>query len=179
MDVSAVVARLAAIVGAVAVAVRHAGEGPRAPVYGTTPDIPTAKPQGTIPTLKMPTARGWENGHTPAAAAGLKVNAFATGLLHPRNMHVLPNGDVLVAESMGESGRPRTLFDHAMAGTMRRARASGQSANRITLLRDADGDGVAQVRHAFLENVRQPFGLVLLGDTLYVGASAPVPAYSY
>ena len=179
MDLSAVFARLAAIVGAVAVAVRHAGEGSRKPVYGTTPDIPPAKPQGSVPTLKMPTAQGWKDGRTPIAAAGLKVNAFAAGLKHPRNMHVLPNGDVLVAESMGESGEPRTLFDYAMHGTMQRARASGESANRVTLLRDADGDGVAEVRHTFIENVRQPFGMVLLGDTLYVGASDAVLAYPY
>lgn len=179
MDLSAVFARLAAIVGAVAVTVRHAGDGPRKPVYGTTPDIPEAKPQGSLPTLKMPTAMGWQDGRTPTPATGLKVNAFATGLKHPRNMHVLPNGDVLVAESMGESGKPRTVFDYAMHGTMRRARASGESANRVTLLRDADGDGVAEIRHTFIENVRQPFGIVLLGDTLYVGASDAVLAYPY
>ncbi len=94
-------------------------------------------------------------------------------------MHVLPNGDVLVAESMGESGKPSSLFDHAMSVTMKRARASGDSPNRITLLRDADGDGVAEIRHAFIENVRQPFGMVLIGDTLYVGASDAVLAYPY
>ncbi|WP_375450714.1 PQQ-dependent sugar dehydrogenase [uncultured Devosia sp.] len=179
MNSSAIFARVVAAVGAVAVAVRHSGDGPRPPVYGTTPAIPDPKPQGNIPTLKMPSAKGWENGRTPIAAPGLKVNAFAAGLDHPRHMHVLPNGDVLVAESMGESGTPRTLFEHAMDSTMRRARASGDSPNRITLLRDADGDGIAETRHAFLENVRQPFGIVLLGDTLYVGASDAVLAFPY
>lgn len=179
MDASAVFARLVAFVGSVAVAIRHSGDGPRPPAYGQTPAIPDPKPQGSIPTLKMPTAKGWENGRTPIAAPGLKVNAFAAGLDHPRHAYVLPNGDVLVAESMGESGNPKTLFDHAMSSTMKRARASGDSPNRITLLRDADGDGVAEVRHAFLEGVRQPFGIVLLGDTLYVGASDAVLAYPY
>jgi len=172
-------ARLVAFIGGVAVAIRHSGDGPRPPVYGTAPAIPVARPQGSIPTLKMPTARGWEGDHTPAAAPGLRVNAFARGLVHPRNMHVLPNGDVLVAESMGEAGTPHSLFDHAMHATMKRARASGESPNRVTLLRDADGDGVAEERHAFIENVRQPFGIALVGDTLYVGASDAVLAYPY
>ncbi|SFB64400.1 Glucose/arabinose dehydrogenase, beta-propeller fold [Rhizobium sp. NFR07] len=161
------------------VAVRHSGDAPRAPVYGTAPAIPVAKPQGMIPTLKMPTAKGWEGDHKPTAAAGLKVNAFARGLDHPRNMHVMPNGDVLVAESMGERGNPQSLFDHAMSATMQRARASGDSANRVTLLRDADRDGVAEESHAYIENVRQPFGIALVGDTLYVGASDALLAYPY
>ena len=172
-------ARFVALVGQAAVAVRHSGDGARPPVFGTAPVIPVAKPQGKIPTLKMPTAKGWEGDHKPTAAAGLKVNAFARGLVHPRNMHVLPNGDVLVAESIGEKGSPRTLFEHAMSATMQRARASGQSANRVTLLRDADGDGVAEESHAYIENVRQPFGMVLIGETLYVGASDALLAYPY
>lgn len=179
MTETSIFSRVVAAVGAVAVAVRHSGDGPKQPVYGTAPAIPPAKAQGTIPTLKMPTAQGWENGRTPIAAPGLKVNAFAAKLDHPRNMLVLPNGDVLVAESMGESGNPKTLFDHAMSSTMKRARASGDSPNRITLLRDSDGDGVAETRFALIENVRQPYGMVLLGDTLYVGASDAVLAYPY
>ncbi|RYG94927.1 MAG: sorbosone dehydrogenase family protein, partial [Alphaproteobacteria bacterium] len=141
--------------------------------------IPAPKAQGSIPTLKMPTAKGWEGNHVPTAAAGLKVNALAKGLDHPRQVYVLPNGDVLVAESMGESGKPSTLFDHAMSATMQRARASGDSPNRVTLLRDADGDGVAEIRHAYIENVRQPYGMVLIGSTLYVGASDALLAYPY
>lgn len=172
-------ARFVALVGRGAVAIRHSGDGPRPPVYGTSPAIPQAKPQGKIPTLKMPTAKGWEGDHKPTAAAGLKVNAFARGLVHPRNIHVLPNGDVLVAESMGERGNPRSLFDHAMSATMKRARAAGHSPNRVTLLRDADGDGVAEESHAYIENVRQPFGIVLVGETLYVGASDALLAYPY
>lgn len=172
-------ARFVAFVGRGAIAIRHSADGPRQPVYGTTPVIPVAKPQGKIPTLKMPTAKGWEGEHKPTTAAGLKVNAFARGLVHPRNVHVLPNGDVLVAESMGERGNPRTLFDHAMSATMRRAGASGDSPNRVTLLRDTDGDGVAEERHAYIENVRQPFGIALVGETLFVGTSDALLAYPY
>lgn len=179
MNVSSIFANVVAVIGAVAVAIRHRGDGPRPPVFGASPVIPSAKAQGSIPTLKMPTAKGWEHGRKPTAAPGLKVNAFAAGLDHPRHMHVLPNGDVLVAESMGESGKPSSLFDHAMSSTMKRARASGDSPNRITLLRDADGDGIAEIRHAFIQGVRQPFGMVLLGSTLYVGASDALLAYPY
>jgi len=179
MDLTTIFGRLVALIGGATLAVRHSGEGPRPPAQGTTPAIPAAKPQGSIPTLKMPTAKGWEDGHTPVAAPGLKVNAFAAGLIHPRNMHVLPNGDVLVAESLGEPGPPSSLFDLAITATMQRAHAVGKSPNRVTLLRDADGDGVAEIRHTYIENVRQPFGIVLLGDTLYVGASDAVLAYPY
>ncbi|WP_336742999.1 sorbosone dehydrogenase family protein [Aureimonas altamirensis] len=179
MSEATLFARFVALVGQCAVAIRHSGQGQTAPVYGAAPSIPLAKPQGKVPTLKMPTAKGWEGDHKPVAAPGLKVNAFARKLVHPRNMHVLPNGDVLVAESMGEQETPRSLFDHAMSATMKRARAAGNSPNRITLLRDADGDGVAEESHAYIEGVRQPFGIALVNGTLYVGASDALLAYPY
>ena len=133
-------ARAVALVGAAAIRWRRLqGQVQRTPAVGTAPQIPAALAQGRIPTLKMPTAQGWAAGQMPSAAAGLKVNAFAAGLKHPRWIHVLPNGDVTVAEALQQaSGAPRTLFDHAMRATMRRAAALGESPNRITLLRDAD-----------------------------------------
>src|ERR1700723_4381279 len=106
--------------------------------FGANPAIPAAKAQGSIPTLKMPTARGWPPGKTPNPAPGLKVNAFATDLKHPRWIHVLPNGDVLVAEALTTPDPINSLFDYAMVATMRRAAALGDSPNRITLLRDSD-----------------------------------------
>ena len=128
----------------------------------------------------MPTAGGWAGGKKPVAAPGLKVNAFAARLDHPRWIHVLPNGDVLVAESTTvPRAVPRSVFDYAMISTMRRASAVGVSANRITLLRDANGDGVAEIRGVFLENLNQPFGMALLGDTLYVGNTDGVVAFPY
>jgi glucose/arabinose dehydrogenase len=127
----------------------------------------------------MPTARGWAAGEGPIAAPGLKVNAFATGLKHPRWLHVLPNGDVLAAESLTLPAPMDTVFDYAMFATMKRAAAVGDSPNRITLLRDADGDGVAEKRETFLEGLLQPFGMALVGDTFYVGASDGVVAYPY
>ena len=101
MSLSGIFARIVALIGAAAVLWRGGCEGgAHEPAFGSTPAIPAAKPQGSIPTLKMPTARGWDPGQTPVAAPGLKVNAFATGLKHPRWIHVLPNGDVTVAEAL-------------------------------------------------------------------------------
>ncbi len=176
-----VLARAVALVGAGAILWRRqAGGTPPGQAVGPQPQIPGAQPQGRIPTLKMPTAQGWAKGQLPTAAPGLAVNAFAAGLKHPRWIQVLPNGDVTVAEALQQaSGSPRTLFDHAMQATMRRAAALGDSPNRITLLRDADGDGVAEQRHALLENLNQPFGMALLGDTFYVGNTDGVVAFPY
>lgn len=159
---------------------RRLKDGSHEPAWGAAPSIPAAKPQGSIPTLKMPTAQGWADGQTPIAAPGLKVNAFATGLDHPRWLHVLPNGDVLVAEATnGPGSAKRGVFDYAMISTMRRAGAVGVSANRITLLGDADGDGVAETREVFLEGLNQPFGMALLGDRFYVGNTDGVVVFPY
>jgi glucose/arabinose dehydrogenase len=180
MSLSGVFARIVALIGASAIRWRRqlaAGEQPQA--MGSTPSIPAAKPQGAIPTLKMPTARGWAEGQTPVAAPGLKVNAFATGLKHPRWIHVLPSGDVTVAESLFMPGPVRSLFDYAMFSTLKRAAAVGPSPNRITLLRDADGDGVAEIRETFLEGLSQPFGMALVGDSFYVGNTDGVVAFPY
>ena len=167
------------MIGGAALHIRRLTEGSPEPAWGSAPAIPAAKPQGAIPTLKMPTAKGWSPGQTPTAAPGLKVNAFASGLDHPRWIEVLPNGDVLVAEAMSPDRPPRSVFDYAMMSTMRRADAMGVSANRITLLRDADGDGVAETREVFLEGQNQPFGMALVGDTFYVGNTDGVVAFPY
>src|ERR1700722_17798404 len=147
--------------------------------FGANPAIPAAKAQGSIPTLKMPTARGWPPGKTPNPAPGLKVNAFATDLKHPRWICVLPNGDVLAAEALLTTEPATTLFDYAMFSTLKRAAAMGVSPNRITLLRDANGDGVAETKNTFLERQNQPFGMALVGDTFYVGNTDGVVAFPY
>ncbi len=170
-------ARSTAIVGGAMVLLRRMG-APRTQAIGTSPSIPEARKQGLM-TLKMPTARGWDKGHVPSAAPGLAVNAFADDLQHPRWIEVLPNGDVLVAEALLQAEPPRTLMDHAMQATMRRARALGVSANRITLWRDADGDGVAETREVFLDKQNQPFGMALVGDTFYVGNTDGIVAFPY
>lgn len=173
-----VMAKLTALVGGTMVMLRRAN-APKQPAMGDAPAIPEAKNQGKLMTLKMPTAQGWAPGQTPRAAPGLKVNAFATDLQHPRWIEVLPNGDVLVAEAIQQAGPPETLFEHAMQATMRRARALGKSANRITLWRDPDGDGVAEVREVFVENQNQPFGMALVGNTFYVGNTDGIVSFPY
>jgi glucose/arabinose dehydrogenase len=179
LSFSAVFSRVVALVGGTALQLRRLREGAHEPAWGSSPAIPAARPQGAIPTLKMPTARGWSEGQTPVAASGLRVNAFAAGLDHPRWIQVLPNGDVLIAESMSMDRPPRSLLDYAMVSTMRRADAMGVSPNRITLLRDADGDGVAEIREVFLDGLNQPFGMALLGDTFYVGNTDRLVAFPY
>ena len=158
MSMSGVFARIVAVIGACALMWRRLQGAAPEPAWGSAPVVPAAKPQGSIPTLKMPTAQGWADGEKPVAAAGLKVNAFATGLKHPRWIYVLPNGDVLVAEATQVAGPVRNVFGYAMQATMRRAAALGVSANRITLLRDSDRDGVAEKRGIFMQGLNQPFG---------------------
>ena len=178
MGVSEIVARAVAMVGAAAILARRSArhEGPQA--VGPAPEIPAARPQ-TVPTLKMPTARGWPQGAAPTPAPGLKVNAFAAGLKHPRWIEVLPNGDVLTAEALQEESRPQSAFDYAMQATMRRAAALGKSPNRITLLRDADGDGTAETRETYLSWLNQPFGMALVGETFYVGVTDGLIAFPF
>jgi glucose/arabinose dehydrogenase len=179
MNMSSIFARVVALVGGAALQWRKLQGAAPAPAWGSAPTVPVAKPQGALPTLKMPSARGWSDGQMPVAAPGLKVNAFATGLKHPRWIEVLPNGDVLVAESNQVAGPIRSMFSYAMQATMRRARALGESANRITLFRDRDGDGVAEQRMVFMEGLNQPFGMALVGDTFYVGNTDGVVAFPY
>ena len=166
------------MIGAGAILMRRWGKDTDVPALGAAPSIPQAKAQ-SIPTLKMPTAKGWKPGHKPTAAAGLAVNAFATDLLHPRWVYVLPNNDVLVAEALQDAGKIKTPFDYAIFATMKRAAALGVSANRITLFRDEDADGVGEVRHTFLEKQNKPFGMALVDSTFYVGNTDGVVAFDY
>jgi glucose/arabinose dehydrogenase len=179
MSLSGIFAQFVALLGGAALRWRRLQGDAPAPAWGAAPTVPVAKPQGALPTLKMPSAKGWSDGHKPVAAPGLKVNAFATGLQHPRWINLLPNGDVLIAESNQVAGPARSMFSYAMQATMRRARALGDSANRITLLRDTDGDGVAERREIFMAGLNQPFGMALLGDTFYVGNTDGVMAFPY
>src|SRR5258706_10182227 len=99
MSLSDIFARIVALIGAVALLWRRLQGAAPEPAWGSAPVVPVAKPQGSMPTLKMPTARGWTGGQTPGAAPGLEGNAFSAGLKNPRWIHLLPNGDVLVAGS--------------------------------------------------------------------------------
>jgi glucose/arabinose dehydrogenase len=137
--------------------------------YGPEPVLPAPDPE-TIPTINIAPAIGWSADETPRAAQGLKVTPFATGLDHPRWLYVLPNGDVLVAETNAPP-RPedqKGLKGWVMSTTMKRAGAVTPSANRITLLRDADGDGRAETRTPFVDGLNSPFGMELVGERFYV-----------
>ena len=167
------------VVGALWYFLRRPAGVRMAPVYGANPAFPKGVPQGQMPTLKMPTAKGWEPGQKPATAPGLKVSVFAAKLRHPRWIYVLPNGDVLIAEAATQGGKIRSITDFVAHRTMRRAGAMQESANQITLLRDTDGDGVPELREVFLSGLNQPFGMVLIGETLYVGNTDSVVAFPY
>ena len=125
---SGIFARIVALIGATTILWRRLQGAAQQPAWGSAPVVPAAKPQGSLPTLKMPTAQGWSDGQMPVAASGLKVNAFATGLQHPRWIHVLPDGVVLVAEAQQVPEPVRSVFGYAMQATMRRADALGVSA---------------------------------------------------
>ncbi|MDJ0640557.1 MAG: sorbosone dehydrogenase family protein [Paracoccaceae bacterium] len=171
------IAKATSLVGGTVAAMRRK-DSPREQAMGSEPNIPEARKQG-IMTLKMPVAEGWKNGRLPVCAEGLQVNVFASDLDHPRWIEVLPNGDVLVAESKEQAGPPKTLMDHAAQATMRRVKAIGKSANRVTLFRDEDGDGVADARHVFVENQNQPFGMALVKDKFYLGNTDGIKAFDY
>ena len=130
---------------------------------------------------KMPTAKGWAAGADAGRGAGLKVNAFATGLKHPRWIQRAAQWRCTGRRVPDQlAGAIRTAFDYAMFATMKRAAAVGTKAPTASLwLRDADGDGVAETRETFLERLNQPFGMALLGDTFYVGNTDGVVAFPY
>ncbi len=147
---------------------------------GSNPLLP-APNKTLIPTIHIAPAIGWPNVATPIAAAGTRVTAFASGLKHPRWLYVLPNGDVLVAET---NAPPKPDDSNGIQGwvmglVMKRAGAAVPSANRITLLRDVNGDGVADIRLPFLEGLQSPFGMALVGDKFYVANSDAVMRYNY
>ena len=159
--------------GEVATLPADAGFGPR-------PTLPA--PNSTLlPTVKIAPAKGWPAGIMPTPAAGLAVQAYARDLDHPRWLYVLPNGDVLVAETNAppkpEDGKG--IKGWIMKLVMKRAGAGTPSANRITLLRGIQGDGVAQTRSIFLQGLNSPFGMALVSDFLYVANSDAIMRFPY
>jgi glucose/arabinose dehydrogenase len=150
------------------------------PGYGPSPKLP-APEKALIPTIDIAPAKGWANGATPDVAPGFKVTALATQLDHPRWLHVLPNGDVLVVET---SAPPRPddakgIKGVAMKKVMEKAGSAVPSANRITLLRDSNGDGVVDTRTKFIEGLNSPFGVALVGTDLYVANTDAISKFKY
>lgn len=168
---------------AVAINMVACGEVAKLPVSaGVGPDPTLPPPDKTLlPTVHIAPAKGWPEGGKPLAAGGMSVAAFATQLDHPRWIYVLPNGDVLVAET---NAPPQPKDYQGLKGwvakrVLKRAGARGPSANRITLLRDADGDGKPEIRAVFLDNLHSPFGMVLVGNDFYVANSDAVLRFPY
>ncbi len=149
--------------------------------YGPNPTLP-APSRSLFPTVNVADAAGWPEGRMPVPAQGFRVQAFASGLDHPRWLYRLPNGDILVAETNAPpkpEEKKGGLRAWVQGLVMKKAGAVTPSANRITLLRDADGDGVAETRTVFLQNLMSPFGMALVGDTLYVANADAVVAFPY
>jgi glucose/arabinose dehydrogenase len=154
------------------------GEAPPADVtYGAAPQLPA--PSGGLPTVNPATAVGWPEGAAPVAPAGFTVTRYAERLDHPRWIYVLPNGDVLVAESSTEPQQGGGLIGWIRNSVQRRAGAMGESPNRIIMLRDSDGDGDVDARHVFAEGLNQPFGMALVGEYFYVANTDAVVRYRY
>ena len=159
--------------GDVATLPEQAGIGPH-------PTLPPPNPT-LLPTVNIAPAKGWPTGTTPRVAAGLAVSAFATGLDHPRWLYVLPNGDVLVAETNAPSQPEDSqgLKGWFMKRVMKRAGSGVPSANRITLLRDTNGDGIVETRSVFLQRLNSPFGMTLVGNNFYVANTDSLVRFPY
>ena len=147
---------------------------------GPQPTLP-APHTSLIPTVNVAAAHGWSTTGKPTPATGLAVSAFARSLDHPRWLYVLPNGDVLVAETNGPA-RPedaKGIKGYFFRKFQKKAGAGVPSANRISLLRDADGDGIAETRTIFLSGLNSPFGMTLVGNDLYIANSDAVVRFPY
>ena len=157
-----------------------AADVPEAQTQGPNPELP-APSTALIPTISVAKATGWPAGQMPKPADGLAVNAFVMGLDHPRWLYVLPNGDVLVAETNTPKQEEGTggIRGMIMAWMMQRAGAGVPSPNRIVLLRDADGDGVAESKSVFLKDLNSPFGMALIGDKFYVADTDALLRFDY
>lgn len=156
-----------------------ASSDPLPPGYGEKPKLPPPR-EGWLPTIKWSVANEpWMKGQAPKPASGLRVVPFAQGLKHPRWLHVLPNEDILVAEAASEPNNswwPRSIIQNMV---QRRSGSIVENANRISLLRDKDQDGIAEEQFVFLEGLRQPFGMALVGDRLYVANTDSIVRFPY
>ena len=171
------------IIGSISVLLGACGDAAKLPEQAGVGPNPTIPPPNTtlIPTVNIAAAKGWPDGTQPTPASDLAVNPYAAGLDHPRWLYVLPNGDVLVAET---NGPPRPDDAKGIKGfffhmAQKWAGAGVPSANRITLLRDADGDGVAETRTVFLKNLNSPFGMALIGEDFYVANTDAILRFPY
>jgi glucose/arabinose dehydrogenase len=146
---------------------------------GDNPPLPQAR-NFLVPPMQVPAGVGWSEGQAPKVAAGLKIERIASGLMHPRQLLMLPNGDVLVVESNGPGTEPVTTIKQLLAGKVKGHSGKGaKGGNRITLLRHAPGTSGEWAKYVFVENLHSPFGVQLIGDSLYVANVDAIVKYPY
>ncbi|HTB66047.1 MAG TPA: sorbosone dehydrogenase family protein [Steroidobacteraceae bacterium] len=170
--------RIVALISIAATAACSSRAGDPARQYGPDPYLPEPR-EYLLPPMSVPKAIGWQAGEMPTASAGLTVAALATGLEHPRTLYTLPNGDILVVESNSPGTEPFRPKDFIAGKVKARAGAAATGGNRITLLREADGNGTRELRTVFIDHLHSPYGIVLVGDTLYVANTDAILAFSY
>ncbi|SAL11620.1 glucose/sorbosone dehydrogenase-like protein [Caballeronia terrestris] len=149
--------------------------------FGPDPELPPPQKKSLLPTVNIAPASQRPDGTKPTSPAGFNVTAFATGLDHPRWLATLPNGDVLVAESNAPAQHDANagVKGWVMKKVMKRAGAGVPSPDRIMLLRDADGDGIAETKTVFIDKLHSPFGMALVGDELYVADTDAIMRFKY
>jgi hypothetical protein len=176
-----IASRTAATAAALLIGLSACETEPQSVAEGIGPNPALPRPdKSLVPTVHVAPAIGWPEGGAPVAAPGMTMTAFASDLDHPRWLYVLPNGDVLVAETAAPpTPEAKGLKAWAMRYFMKKAGAGSPSANRITLLRDTDGDGTADLRTPFIEQLNSPFGMALVGDDFYVANTDAVLRFPY
>jgi glucose/arabinose dehydrogenase len=178
MTTSAILRALPVLAGLAALAACDQPGGDPLRQYGPNPYLPEPH-QFLVPPMSVPQAVGWKSGETPSVGAGLQIQAMAVGLMHPRIVYALPNGDVLVVESNSPGTKPYRPKDYIQGKVKARAGAAAKGGNRITLLRDADGDGRPELRTVLVDHLHSPYGVAVVGDTLYVADTDAIIAFKY
>ena len=146
--------------------------------YGPTPQLPE-KQRGLLPSMTIADPAGWGD-RRPVVPEGYRIQAIATNLKIPRQSLVLPNGDILVAEGKGGGDAPVMRPKDLIAGFIKKKGTSSvKGGDRLTLLRDADGDGTYEGRAVFAENLNAPYGLALTGNRLFVANQDALVAFDY
>lgn len=146
---------------------------------GSAPPLPAAN-NFLVPPMQVPDGVGWKQGQAPKVAAGLQIEKIASDLMHPRQLLTLPNGDILVVESNGPGSEPVTTPKQLIANKIKNLSGKGgKGGNRITLLRKAPGSTGEWEKHVFIEGLHSPFGVQLVGDTLYVANTDSIVKFPY
>ncbi|WP_108472231.1 PQQ-dependent sugar dehydrogenase [Rhodanobacter thiooxydans] len=146
---------------------------------GDAPPLPGAR-NFLVPPMQVPRYAGWQQGQAPKVAAGLRIEKIASGLMHPRQLYTLPNGDILVVESNGPGSEPVTTPKQLIANKVKNLSGKGaKGGNRITLLRHTGNAGGEWEKHVFIEHLHSPFGVALIGDTLYVANTDAIVKFPY